>query len=196
MKIVGLLPLKIHSERIPRKNFKPFAGKPLFVWVLNSMLQSKYIQEIVINTDAHSELLDSGLVADERVRIIERPLRLVGDSVSMNEIIKYDISRVEADHYLMSHVTNPNLTSTSLDSAFESYIAGLDQGFDSLFSVTKTQTRFYDESGEPVNHDPKKLERTQDLPRFLRKIRTYTYSLKKFFLRAGGALGGHQSCIR
>ncbi|NBD33148.1 MAG: acylneuraminate cytidylyltransferase family protein, partial [Cyanobacteria bacterium] len=35
---------------------------------------------------------------------------------------------------------------------------------DSLFSVTKLQTRLYDEGGNAINHDPDVLLRTQDLP--------------------------------
>ena len=35
--------------------------------------------------------------------------------------------------------------------------------FDSIFSVTKIQTRFYSENGNPFNHDPSNLLRTQDL---------------------------------
>jgi len=35
---------------------------------------------------------------------------------------------------------------------------------DSLFSVNRVQTRLYAASGEPINHDPEKLIRTQDLP--------------------------------
>jgi len=36
--------------------------------------------------------------------------------------------------------------------------------FDSLFSVTKISCRFWDENIRPLNHDTKKLLRTQDLP--------------------------------
>ena len=35
---------------------------------------------------------------------------------------------------------------------------------DSLFSVTRLQTRLYDALGKPINHDPSVLLRTQDLP--------------------------------
>ncbi|MDP2993847.1 MAG: acylneuraminate cytidylyltransferase family protein, partial [Anaerolineales bacterium] len=35
---------------------------------------------------------------------------------------------------------------------------------DSLFSVTRLQTRLYDQHGQALNHDPNILFRTQDLP--------------------------------
>ena len=56
MKIVALLPLKAHSERIPGKNFKPLAGKPLFRWILDTLLGIDAIDRVVINTDAQHEL--------------------------------------------------------------------------------------------------------------------------------------------
>lgn len=50
-KTVALLPLKKNSERIKGKNFKKFAGKPLFFWILDSLLNVPSIEKIVINTD-------------------------------------------------------------------------------------------------------------------------------------------------
>ena len=43
-------------------------------------------------------------------------------------------------------------------------LGGPPQPFDSLFSVTRIQTRLWDSSGRAVNHDPAVLLRTQDLP--------------------------------
>ena len=36
--------------------------------------------------------------------------------------------------------------------------------YDSLFSVTRMQTRLWDQSGRAINHDPAILLQTQDLP--------------------------------
>ena len=53
MKINALVPMRHVSVRVPNKNFKPFGnGKPLFTHVLNSLQNSKFIQDIYINTDS------------------------------------------------------------------------------------------------------------------------------------------------
>ena len=51
-RIVALLPMKANSTRVPGKNFLNFCGKPLFRWVLDSLLEVPEIDTIVINTDA------------------------------------------------------------------------------------------------------------------------------------------------
>ena len=52
MKIVALLPMKANSERVIGKNFKSFCGKPLYRWMLDTLISVEAIDKIVINTDA------------------------------------------------------------------------------------------------------------------------------------------------
>lgn len=161
-KVVALLPMKAHSERVKGKNFKDLAGKPLFQWILDSLLGSSKIDQVVINTDAKHILLENGLVESDKVLIRERKEELCGDFVSMNLILQDDISNVVADTYLMTHTTNPLISSNTIKEAIERF-ESKGEGFDSLFSVNKVQTRFYREDTSPVNHDPDNLIRTQDL---------------------------------
>lgn len=161
-KIVALLPMKANSERVKGKNFRPLAGKPLFQWILDALLENKEISQVVINTDAKHILLENGLVESDRVVIRERKPELCGDLVSMNLILADDIANVPADLYLMTHTTNPLLTSVTIFAALKELESNLDK-HDSLFTVNKIQTRFYREDLSPVNHDPDNLIRTQDL---------------------------------
>ena len=57
-KIVALLPMKANSERVKGKNFKIFNSKPLFRWMLDTLLAIKEIDQVIINTDAR-EILES-----------------------------------------------------------------------------------------------------------------------------------------
>ena len=50
-KIKALLFMKGHSERVPKKNIKPFCGRPLLHWILETLTLCRYIDEIVLNTD-------------------------------------------------------------------------------------------------------------------------------------------------
>ena len=60
--LVALLPMKANSDRIKGKNFKSFCGKPLFRWVLDTLLSCEDIELIVINTDAVKILDDYDLI--------------------------------------------------------------------------------------------------------------------------------------
>ena len=164
MKTVALLPMKAHSERVTGKNFKYLAGKPLFKWILDALDSCTFIDEIIINTDARQLLADNGLESTQKIKIRERRSDICGDHVSMNLIIEDDLSATDGDCYLMTHTTNPLLTSETMRAAFSEYISGIrEKNIDSLFGVTRYQTRFYKDDGTPINHDPQNLIRTQDL---------------------------------
>lgn len=181
-KIVALLPMKANSERVRGKNFRPFAGKPLFRWILDTLLSVPEIDRVVINTDARAILAENGLVDSDRVTIRDRRPEICGDFVSMNLVLADDIANVPADVYLMTHTTNPLLTSATIEAAILAYRDALTDGtHDSLFSVQKWQTRFYRADGSAVNHDPANLIRTQDLePWFEENSNFYLFSRDSF----------------
>jgi len=180
MKIIALLPMKGNSERVPNKNMRDFDGAPLYHAVMQSLLASKYIDQVVINTD--SDIIKKDAVAQfgESVIVIDRPVKIQGDFVSMNDIIAYDLSQLNGEHFLQTHSTNPLLRAETIDKAIEKYFEGLET-FDSVFGVTKVQTRFYDKDAKPVNHNPEELLRTQDLePLYEENSNFYIFSKDSF----------------
>lgn len=161
-KIIALLPMKGHSERIPNKNLRLCSSRPLFHYIAETLESSTLISKIIIDTDSR-EIAKNAQKNFSKVEVIDRPSGLQGDLVPMNDIIAYDISHCKNEHFLQTHSTNPLLTKNTLEKAIEAYFKSLDT-YDSLFSVTKVLNRFYWQSGEPVNHNPNELLRTQDLP--------------------------------
>jgi CMP-N-acetylneuraminic acid synthetase len=182
--LVALLPMKANSVRVPSKNFRPLAGKPLFRWILDTLLAMPEIDAVVINTDARQILADNGLVDGEGGRVIirDRKPEICGDLVSMNLVLADDVQNVSAEAYLMTHTTNPLLSAKTLSAAVAAYRAGVEAGTaDSLFTVNKHQTRFYRADASPVNHDPDNLIPTQDLePWFEENSNGYIFSGESF----------------
>lgn len=166
-KFVALLPMKAHSARVKSKNFRSFAGKPLFRWILDTLLSVDAIEKVIINTDARQILSEHGLNEGDdggRVVIRDRKAEICGDLVSMNLVLADDIANVAAQSYLMTHTTNPLLSAKAIRGAMEKYGENIESGrADSLFAVNRIQTRFYRADMSPVNHDPDNLIRTQDL---------------------------------
>lgn len=160
--IVALVPMRDQSERVPGKNYRTLAGAPLFHHILHALQACRGIAEIAVDTDSPS--IKAGLAEHfPTVRVIERPEHLRAGEVPMNEILLHDTAQIPADYYLQTHSTNPLLRSQTIDAAIDAFVNVLPD-VDSLFSVTGLQTRFYDAEGKAVNHDPKELLRTQDLP--------------------------------
>lgn len=184
-RVVALLPMKANSERVKSKNFRNFAGRPLYQWMLSTLIDMDEIDAVVINTDAEAELAEHGIDSFARsgkLKLRCRPEEIRGDHVSMNLVIADDVANVPADIYLMTHTTNPLLSADTVRKALAAYRAAVAQGrTDSLFTVNCVQTRFYRDDGSAVNHDPDNLIRTQDLePWFEENSNLYIFSAKSF----------------
>ena len=175
----ALVPMKGHSERIPGKNLRLLEGRPLCFWILEVLSRLPEVERIVVNTDS-PEIADRCQEAFGVV-VHERPPALCGDLVPMNRIIAHDLERLTGgEHFLQTHVTNPLLTAGTLRRAMAVYSGQLDR-HDSLFSVTRRASRFWDAQGRPVNHDPAVLLRTQDLsPLFEENSCFYLFSRSSF----------------
>ncbi len=161
-KIVALVPMRHHSVRVPGKNYRLLAGKPLYQHILAALLSCPEVGQVVVDTD--SPVVMEGInKAFPQVKLVERPDYLRADTIPMNEILLYDTSLFPADLYLQTHSTNPLLKSSTISRAIHTLI---DQypAYDSLFSVTRVQSRLWDQLGRPINHNPAVLLRTQDLP--------------------------------
>ncbi|MDH5719782.1 MAG: acylneuraminate cytidylyltransferase family protein [Spirochaetia bacterium] len=161
-KIIALLPMKGHSERVPNKNMRSFNGEPLYHHIVKTLLSISLIEKIIVNTDGQ-ELKNDIENHFPEIQINNRPLEICGDLVPMNDIISYDLEKSGCTHYIQTHSTNPLVKASTIKRGIEKYFSILDK-YDSLFSVTKLQTRLYWENAEPLNHNPKELLRTQDLP--------------------------------
>ncbi|MCB0177883.1 MAG: acylneuraminate cytidylyltransferase family protein [Anaerolineae bacterium] len=161
-KIVALVPMRHQSERVPGKNYRLLAEKPLYHHVLQSLLECPYISQVVINTDSPI-IIDDCAQHFPQVRLIERPENLRAGTTPMNDVLLYDVSQIESDFYLQTHSTNPLLTTESITRASKTFLENYPM-YDSLFSVTRLQTRLWDSLARAVNHNPAILLRTQDLP--------------------------------
>ncbi|MGC8856515.1 MAG: cytidylyltransferase domain-containing protein [Anaerolineae bacterium] len=162
MKLIALVPMRHHSQRVPGKNYRPLAGKPLYQYIIETLLAVPEIEQIVVDTD--SEPVIAGLRQHyPQVQVIVRPEHLRADTIPMNEILLYDTEQFPAAAYLQTHSTNPLLKAETVRRAIQTFQASYPT-YDSLFSVTRLQTRLYDQLGRALNHNPAILLQTQDLP--------------------------------
>lgn len=160
MSLAALVPMKGHSERVPGKNLRPMAGKPLFHWITKALLGAELVDEVIVDTDS-DEIESAVSSAFPSVTVHRRPQHLHGDLVPMHDVVAEVARGTGHDHILQTHSTNPLLRSSTIDQAISAFRA--DGEHDSLMSVTELRTRLYFSDGRPVNHDPTILIRTQDL---------------------------------
>jgi len=158
------IPIKEKSQRVPSKNFRLFNGVPLYKHTLYKLKDF----EVWVDTD--SDLILEEIKKDEKlshVKGYKRTNRLRGHRVSVCDLISHFICKMDLEDYeeiiCQLHVTSPFLAVETIKDAYKKF----DEGYDSVVSCTAIQTRLWRKESYgmcPVNHNPLKLEQTQDLP--------------------------------
>ena len=159
--IVAIVPMRHNSERVPGKNYRPLGGVPLYHHITKALFAAPSISKVVIDTDSPIIMEDAAHAFPE-VIVFERPEHLRDGNTSMNQVLLNTISQIPADFYVQTHSTNPLLKTQTIERAIQAFLQSSE--YDSLFSVTRLQTRLWDKNGQPMNHDRNVLLRTQDLP--------------------------------
>ena len=159
--IVAFVPMRHSSERVPGKNYRLFAGRPLYHHIVQTLLDCPQINLVCIDTDSPTIIEDTAAHFPQ-VKVLLRPEHLRDGATPMNDVLLNSVAQVQADFYLQTHSTNPLLRAETVSRAIDQFLSQSEH--DSLFGVTRLQTRFYDAKGKPMNHDPEILLRTQDLP--------------------------------
>ena len=126
--------------------------------------------EVWVDTD--SDLILEEIKKDEKlshVRGYKRAESLLGHETSVCDLIAHFIYKLnlgsENEIICQVHVTSPFLAVATINNAYKKF----DEGYDSVVSCNILQTRLWrkEEYGMcPVNHNPAKLEQTQDLPKY------------------------------
>jgi CMP-N-acetylneuraminic acid synthetase len=174
------------SERVKGKNYRDFAGKPLFHHIVQTLLNCPQITQVCIDTD--SPVITEDVQASfPGVNVLLRPEHLRDGETPMNEVLENSIAQVDAAWYLQTHSTNPLLRPETVTHAIETLMASPEH--DSLFGVTRLQTRLYDSTGRPINHDPAVLLRTQDLPPVYEENSNLYLFTKQSFMQRKNRIG-------
>ena len=91
---LAIIPARGGSKRIPRKNIKPFGGKPMIAWPIAAAQQSGCFDRIIVSTD-DPEIAEVAKVHGAEVPFM-RPLELSDDHTGTIPVIAHAISRENA----------------------------------------------------------------------------------------------------
>ncbi len=92
---VAVIPARGGSKRIPRKNIRPFAGKPIIAWPIKAALSSGLFDQVVVSTD-DAEIAEIARVAGALVPFM-RPESLSDDYVDTKSVICHAISELKLE---------------------------------------------------------------------------------------------------
>lgn len=186
-KFTALIPLKGHSQRVPGKNLRPLAGRPLFHWVCLALKDAPSIGTIAIDTDS-DDVEDAIRAFDSDIEVLRRPEELQGDTMSVNRLIEWQMSQLPGENFLQTHATSPLLRTSTIEGAIKTF--NEDNDCDSVFTVTRHQARMYTQAGEAINHNPEELIQTQDLPPIYEENSCLYVFTRSGFAKHGRRIGG------
>ncbi len=89
MSYIAFVPARSGSKRLPGKNVKVLAGKPLVVWTLEACVRSERIDRVVFSTDSEEywEIARGHIKSDKLVRDC-RSATEAGDNVKIFDYLK------------------------------------------------------------------------------------------------------------
>lgn len=90
--VVAIIPARIGSKRLPKKNIYPIWGKPMIAWSILAAKKSKYINDIFVSTDDSSI---AKISTDYESNVINRPKRLADDRTYKMDVIQHAVKEIE-----------------------------------------------------------------------------------------------------
>lgn len=181
MKIVSFIPIKLNNQRLPGKNILPLNGIPTCKYIFNTISQVDEIDEkyVYCSDESITEYMPEGLT------FLKRDKYLDGFQIKGLEIIDRFVKTVDADIYVLTHVTQPFTKAESIRNALKKVISG---EYDSAFSAVVLQDYMW-MNGKPFNYDAKNIIRTQDLTPIYMETGAFFIFRKEVFTKLGQRIG-------
>lgn len=165
-KVTCFLPCRAGSQRIVRKNIKPFAGFEfgLIQVKLHQLLSAELIDEVVLSTNDTDILAFAESLNEPQLRLHKRVENLAASETSTDQLVAHALDLIPGGHILWTHVTSPFITEKHYDRVIRVYFDQLEKGYDSLMTTTAIHA-FLWQAGQPMNYDrsAEKWPRTQTL---------------------------------
>lgn len=180
-KIVAIMPIKLHNERLPGKNLKLLGGKPLLRYELEALLQIEDIDSI--NVYCSDKLVCQYL--PEGVEFVERPQELDLPTSNFTQIFSSFMKKKDADIYVYAHATAPYVKVETMRECIGAVLSGK---YDSAFCAEAIQDYLW-QNGAPLNFNASNIPRSQDLDVIYRETSGIYVFKKEVFEKYGRRIG-------
>jgi len=99
---IAIIPARGGSKRIPRKNIREFAGKPMIAYAIDAARQSGLFEHVIVSTD-DLEIADKAKVWGAEIPFM-RPQELADDHTATVPVIAQAIAECEAHGWVPEYV--------------------------------------------------------------------------------------------
>ena len=115
-RVLGLVPARAGSRRLPGKNMRPLAGRPMIAWTLEACRASTVLDRVVVSTDDDAVI---ALADDLGFETLHRPEALAGPRASVIDAIVHALSAIGQtwDYVVLLQPTSPLRAAADIDAA-------------------------------------------------------------------------------
>ena len=177
------MPIKLNNERLPGKNTKLLAGKPLLQYELLTLQKTGLVDDIYVycSDTAVCDFLPQG------IKFIKRSEELDLPTSNFTQIFEAFMNEVAADIYVYAHATAPFISIVTMKQCIEEVKTG---NYDSAFCAVKIQDFLWCE-GRPLNFDASNIPRSQDLKPIYRETSGIYVFTRDVFLKYRRRIGNN-----
>jgi CMP-N-acetylneuraminic acid synthetase/quercetin dioxygenase-like cupin family protein len=133
VKIVGMIPARLGSKRIKKKNLRLMNGLPLIQYIINAAKESSLLDEIYLNSESTQF---KSIAEKSDIKFYHRPEELSSDDATNDDFALDFIENVECDVLVQLLSTSPFITTTEIDGFIK---AMLDGDFETMISMSNVQ---------------------------------------------------------
>lgn len=183
MKVVSFIPIKLNNQRLPGKNLMDLNGRPMCDYIFNTISEVELIDEKYVFCS------DEKIIPyiPENLTFLKRDSYLDGFQIKGLDIIENFVQSVDADIYVLTHVTQPFTKASSITHALKKVMY---EGYDSAFSCVEIQDYCWYQ-GKPFNYDMKNIVLTQDLEPLYMETGAFFIFKKEVFTKLHQRIGEH-----
>ena len=173
--IIAIIPARGGSKRLPGKNIKLLAGKPLIAWTIESALESKVFDHVFVSTDC-DEIAQISKSFDAEVPFL-RPTEIATDTATTNDVVTHLVAWFEEEHnreVTTVAILQPTSPLRNAQHIQESFKVMRDKQAKAIVSVCELEhpIQFCNKLGSDGSMDgfidPENIQRTQDLESYYR----------------------------
>lgn len=196
MRNLCIIPARGGSKRIPRKNIKPFLGKPMLAYSIETALKTNLFEEVMVSTD-DGEIADVARKYGAKVPFM-RSSETANDYATTADVLKEVLSRYkslgqEYDIFCCFYATAPLVQSKDVTFAYERLLHSV---FTCVYPVVQFSYPIWRcldlaADGTMTRHWPEyEKSRSQDLPKEYHDTGTFYWYKTKEWLSGNIKVGG------
>ena len=156
MRIIAMIPARLGSKRIPKKNLRILDDKPLIQHAIDLAKDSRAFDSIIVNSESDTI---GDIALKNNIKFYKRPAEFSTDTATNNEFTADFLKNNDCDFVVMLNSTSPLLSPETVVQ-FVQFVK--ENNFDTILSVKKIQTEIIFQN-RPLNFNYKKKINSQEI---------------------------------